>query len=239
MTIHYLIDDLGVLTGPLELPVIPGLGIQLPSNAISLKQVLAAPPAGKCWVLVNGKATLVADCRGEVYSTETGEPVQHSEPGPLPEGLTTTPRPSPDYAWNNGQWMLDAVLQAQNAEAARKLLHALIDTERDRRIDAGITFQGIKFQSRGTDRENIAGAAQLGFMAVVAGKQAGDLRWSAPDQDFTWIASDNSLVPMDAPTVVALGKAAAERKQALIFAARQLKDMEQIPADYADDKWWP
>lgn len=114
-----------------------------------------------------------------------------------------------------------------------------VDLERDRRIDAGIVFEGVKFQSRATDRENIAGAAQLGFMAVVAGKQAGDLRWSDPYQDFTWIASDNSLVPMDAPTAVALGKAAAERKQALIFAARQLKDMEQIPADFTDDKWWP
>lgn len=114
-----------------------------------------------------------------------------------------------------------------------------IDTERDRRIDAGVEFQGVMFQSRATDRENIAGAAQLGFMAVVAGAQSGDLRWSNPDQDFAWIASDNSLVPMDAQTVVAFGKAAAERKQALIFAARQLKDMEPIPADYTDDKWWP
>lgn len=114
-----------------------------------------------------------------------------------------------------------------------------IDAERDRRIDAGIEFQGVTFQSRATDRENIAGAAQLAFMAVVAGAQAGDLRWSNADADFSWIASDNSLVPMDAQTVVAFGKAAAERKQALIFAARQLKDMESIPADYADDTWWP
>ncbi len=114
-----------------------------------------------------------------------------------------------------------------------------VDGERDRRIDGGVVFQGVMFQSRATDRENIAGAAQLGFMAVVGGAEASDLRWSNPDQDFAWIASDNSLVPMDAQTVVAFGKAAAERKQALIFAARQLKDMESIPADYTDDKWWP
>lgn len=114
-----------------------------------------------------------------------------------------------------------------------------IDRERDRRIDAGVEFQGVMFQSRGTDRENIAGAAQLGFMAVVAGAEPGDLRWSSSDADFAWIASDNTLVPMDAQTVVAFGKAAAERKQVLIFAARQLKDMEPIPADYTDDKWWP
>lgn len=85
------------------------------------------------------------------------------------------------------------------------------------------------YQSRATDRENISGAAQLGFMAVVGGAQPGDLRWSDPDQDFEWIAADNSLVPMDAQTVVAFGKAAAERKQDLIFAGRQLKDMNPIP----------
>lgn len=115
----------------------------------------------------------------------------------------------------------------------------MVDAERDRRIDAGVEFQGVMFQSRATDRENIAGAAQLGFMAVVAGAESGDLRWSSPGQDFAWIASDNSLVPMDAQTVVAFGRVAAERKQALIFAGRQLKDMKPIPADYAADKWWP
>ncbi|BBT40868.1 DUF4376 domain-containing protein [Pseudomonas putida] len=115
---------------------------------------------------------------------------------------------------------------------------AHVDAERDRRIDAGVTFQNVLFQSRATDRENIAGAAQLGFVAVVAGAQVGDLRWSDPNNDFTWIAADNSLVPMDAPTVVEFGRTVAQRRQALIFAGRQLKDMNPIPADYTDDKWW-
>lgn len=116
---------------------------------------------------------------------------------------------------------------------------AEIDAERDRRIDAGVEFQGVMFQSRTTDRENIAGAAQLGFMAVMAGAQPEDLRWSEPDADFVWIASDNSLVPMDAPTVVEFGKVAAQRKQALIMAGRQLKDLPAAPTDFTDDKWWP
>nr|WP_019365844.1 DUF4376 domain-containing protein [Pseudomonas luteola] len=114
-----------------------------------------------------------------------------------------------------------------------------IDAERDRRIDAGIEFNGKMYQSRSTDRENIAGAAQLAFMAIQEGAQEGDLRWATPEQDYMWIASDNSLVPMDANTVIGLAKAAAAQKQALIFAARNLKDMNPIPADYADDKWWP
>lgn len=134
----------------------------------------------------------------------------------------------PDEHYSEEQPELPAVTEAAD-----------VDAERDRRIDAGIRFQGVVFQSRTTDRENIAGAAQLGFMALTAGAQPNDLRWSDPDQDFVWIASDNTLVPMDAQAVVELGKIAAQRKQALIMAGRQLKDMAPIPSDYTDDKWWP
>lgn len=114
-----------------------------------------------------------------------------------------------------------------------------VDVERDRRMAAGVEFNGTLFQSRPSDHENIIGASQLAFMAVAGGAKPGNLRWSDPNQDFTWIAADNSQVPMDAPTVVDLGKAVIARKQALIHAGRQLKDMEAIPGDYVDDKWWP
>lgn len=235
----YIADNAGILTGPVALPVIPGMGAQMPSNAIQLAAPLEEPARNHLWVLRGEQPEQVLDYRGTVYRTDTGSKQHHSELGDLPEGLTREPRPSLEHAWISGQWTLDPVLQAANAVAALKLLQADIDAERDRRIDAGVEFAGVTFQSRATDRENIAGAAQLGFMAMVAGAQPGDLRWSNPEQDFAWIASDNSLVPMDAQTVVAFGKAAAERKQALIFAARQLKDMQQIPDNFTDDQWWP
>jgi hypothetical protein len=113
-----------------------------------------------------------------------------------------------------------------------------VDLERDRRINGGFAFEGVQYQSRDTDRENIAGAAQLGFMAIVAGAQAGDLRWHGGSSDFQWIALDNSRVDMDAQTVVEFGKAAATYKQELVFAGSNLKEMTPIPADYTDDRWW-
>lgn len=116
---------------------------------------------------------------------------------------------------------------------------AMVDAERDRRMDAGIVFEGVQFQSKANDRENITGAALLATMAMMKGAAAGNLKWSDPERDFVWIAADNSTVTMDAPTVAEFGQAAAARKQALIYAGRELKDMESIPADYADDKWWP
>ncbi|WP_165667626.1 DUF4376 domain-containing protein [Metapseudomonas otitidis] len=113
-----------------------------------------------------------------------------------------------------------------------------VDSERDRRLVSRIEFQGTLFQSRSIDRERITEAAQLAFMAVASGAKPGDFRWLDPEQDFTWIAADNTLVPMDAPTVVAFAKAMAERTQALVLAGRRLKDMDAIPNDYTDDKWW-
>lgn len=113
-----------------------------------------------------------------------------------------------------------------------------VDAERDQRLAADIEFEGTLFQSRLSDHGSIIEATQLAFMALASGAQPGDLRWSDPEQDFTWIATDNSRVPMDAPTVVAFGKAVLVRNQCLIRAGRQLKDMDVIPSDYTDDKWW-
>jgi hypothetical protein len=114
-----------------------------------------------------------------------------------------------------------------------------IDAERDRRLDAGVTFNGTRFQTRPADRENVAGATQLATLAVMAGAQAGDLRWHGGEADFAWIAEDNSLVTMDAQTVILFGKAVAAAKSAYIFAARVLKDSDPIPADFTADSYWP
>lgn len=133
-------------------------------------------------------------------------------------------------------WSTEEIAEYQAAEDAR--IHRKIDIERDRRIDAGFEFEGVRYQSRPGDRENIAGKALEAFMAIVGGVQPGDLRWAHTGRDFAWIAADNSLVPMDAQTVVAFGKAASAHKESHVFAARQLKDMQPIPTDYTDDKWW-
>jgi hypothetical protein len=44
---------------------------------------------------------------------------------------------------------------------------------------------------------------------------------------------------MDAHTMFAFGHAVLARKSSLIFAARTIKDMDPVPYDYYDDKWWP
>lgn len=133
----------------------------------------------------------------------------------------------------------DRVVRGWSVLPAPAPTAADVDAERDRRISAGFEFGGVWYQSRPGDRENIAGKTQEAFMAIVGGAQPGDLRWSRPDQDFAWIAADNSLVPMDAQTVVEFGKAALAHKEAHVFMARQIKDMQPIPADYMAQSYWP
>lgn len=113
-----------------------------------------------------------------------------------------------------------------------------VNAERDRRIFSGFSFNGVRFQSRIEDQKRIAGAGTLALAAIVGGAQSGNLRWHGGDADFAWIAEDNSLVAMDAQTVIAFGQAAAHHKSRHVFAARVLKDTDPIPADYADDVNW-
>lgn len=115
-----------------------------------------------------------------------------------------------------------------------------IDTERDRRISAGFSFGGVFYQSRPEDRENIQGASTAALAAMVNGAQPGNYRWHGGETDFMWIADDNTTHPLDAQSTFAMGQAAMAHKQAHIFAARALKDMDPVPADYATNPaYWP
>ena len=114
-----------------------------------------------------------------------------------------------------------------------------IKAERDRRIQSDFEFNGKMFQRDSVSLQRITGAATLAGFAIGQGAQAGDLRWANANQDFAWIAADNSVVTMDAQTTFAFGQTAASVETAIIFAAKALREMDPIPEDYADDKYWP
>lgn len=116
-----------------------------------------------------------------------------------------------------------------------------VDQERDRRIAEGFLFEDVRYQTESqSDRENILGALGTALAAItVDGAQPGNLRWADPKFDFFWIAADNSRVPMDAQTCLAFARAAVARKSLLVIAGNTIKQMDPIPQDYTDDKWWP
>ena len=113
-----------------------------------------------------------------------------------------------------------------------------VNRERDRRLAADFEFQGKMYQRDTVSLQRIAGKATLAGFAIAAGAQSGNLRWDNPERDFGWISSDNTITPMDAQTCFAFAQAAAAVETRLVFAAKQLRDMDPIPADYTDDKWW-
>lgn len=148
------------------------------------------------------------------YDAATGEWIEIAEDAPSFEPLLTP---------------------AEKLAAAR----AAINAERDRRLQADFEFAGRMYQRDSVSLQRITGAATLAGFAMTQGAVAGDLRWANPDRDFLWIASDNTLVPMDAPTAFAFGAAAATVETSLVFAAAALRAMDPIPEDITDDQWWP
>ena len=115
----------------------------------------------------------------------------------------------------------------------------MVNAERNRRMRGTFIFNGTAFNCDVDSLQRITGAGTLAGFAMGAGKQAGDLYWHGGTDPFAWIAADNSVVTMDAPTTFAFGQAAARNETLHIFAAKALKDMTPIPSDYTDNAYWP
>lgn len=112
MTAIYLHDARGILSGPVDLPVIPGLGVQMPSNGVAQPEPLPAADHGHVWVLLDGTVQQYPYFSGTAYSTLTGAAQAHEGLGDLPDGLTHEPRPSEFHYWQEGAWVLDEVAKA-------------------------------------------------------------------------------------------------------------------------------
>ena len=116
-----------------------------------------------------------------------------------------------------------------------------VDAERDRRVAAGFEFEGVRYQFRPEDRQNIGDMSIAALEAITReAAQPGDLTWAyGVDHDFAWIAEDNTQTPMCAHKMMSFAKAAKTHFASHVHAARALKDMVPIPAEFADDSHWP
>lgn len=151
--------------------------------------------------------------------------------------LADIPTENPDGSWSY-KWSISDKTAAELAKDVATKKDA-IRVERDRRLQADFTFNGQTFQRDTESLARITGAATLAGFAIAAGAQPGDLRWANPARDFGWIASDDTVVPMDAQTAFAFGQAAAEIETSIVFAAKTLREMDPIPDNITDDQWWP
>lgn len=150
-------------------------------------------------------------------------------PGDAPAGAVATPTAPRRVSdiWDGAAW--------QDGNPTPEMVTA----ERDRRLRGTMTFGGNEFQVDLMSIVRISGAGSLAQGAIAAGAQPGDLRWNGGPVDFFWIAADNTPVPMDAQTMFAFAVAVATREAQFVAAARTLKAASPIPADYADNSYWP
>lgn len=116
---------------------------------------------------------------------------------------------------------------------------AQVDAERDRRTAETFTFNGKLFQ---LDEKSIGRITAMGAdarFAMAAGAQAGDYLWADPTAPFGFIATDNSIMLMDAQTMADFANAAKLWVSRHTFAGLTLKSQTPIPVDFADNKHWP
>lgn len=119
---------------------------------------------------------------------------------------------------------VDPTMPEPHAPTAEELC-VRVDEERDRRIDDGFMFEGHRFQSRPSDRENIAALGIDALEAIRLGAEAGDYMWHPLFPDgFGFITQNNETVPLDAYQMRDLRTAGMAFKGALTFYARALKD---------------
>ena len=120
MSTFYRVGLAGDLCGPVPLFEVPGVGLQAPGDAINLGTVLVEPDAGFVWAWVNGAPAQLADHRGTVYSTATGEAQAFHALGELPEGLTAQPWPGRFHVWSGTAWALDEAARLEAAQGVER-----------------------------------------------------------------------------------------------------------------------
>ena len=136
-----------------------------------------------------------------------------------------------------GLYWYDTLVQSGLQIGAYEPTSDDVNAERDRRMSAFV-FGGKTYDLQGQSLANVSGAGTLALAAIINGAQVGNLRWADPDADFTWIANDNTMTPMDAQTTWAFAQTAAAWRKHCIFKARTIKDMTPIPANYTADSYW-
>lgn len=98
-----------------ESPLEPGVFL-VPAFA-----TLTPPPAlkkGFARCFRDGAWVYVEDHRSQqLYRTTNGEPCKIDCPGPIPDGMTETPKPGEFYVWQDGQWVEDPVAKAADEKA--------------------------------------------------------------------------------------------------------------------------
>jgi hypothetical protein len=115
-----------------------------------------------------------------------------------------------------------------------------VDFERDRRIaEFAYEIDGVEYMFQMDDKSQqlLTAAGALAKFAIFAGALPGNLRWADADNDFVWWDKNNMQHPLDAYGMSAFADAVMKYVTDIRRFARNLKDQNPIPADYAEQNW--
>ena len=122
VTVYHISDDTGELVGVEELSIPPHTGLPACSTQSSPPEIASGETA--VFNTAAGQWSLIEDHRGQiVYSTASGEPVEISALGKLPEGVTTKVPTGSYQKWGGANWVNDpeAKHQAEVSSAVELL----------------------------------------------------------------------------------------------------------------------
>lgn len=199
-------------------------------GSLATGSFLDAPPQAKqdfAIVRTENGWEYQADHRGTYYSTETGEPVEHTELGELPQNLTKIPPLAEPCKWNGATWVKDdakitAIKTQQQAEMWER-----IKQKRHDNLRGGVLVQSIGkwFHSNDESRQ------QYTFMRTLPQLPSG----------MTWKTMDNTFVPFTKAILDELSLQLIADEQADFANAERHKHlMEQAekPLDYDFSDGW-
>lgn len=214
----------------LECPLVDPAEYYVDAGQLQLRE-LAAPALDRTIILADGvdQATLSglpASCHlrvnGEVWGVNTGS-FTISSVGP---GVVTVELVG---RYRGGPWMIEA----RTLEDWQRVLRDQINLEHYNRLNGGIWFDGVKYDTDNQGRENvIATSSGLGVGATLP-------------EDFKWTSWDDRDIPMDTETFRAFanamwlwGEALHRHKRALKAALATLSDPADLRA-FDPAAGWP
>lgn len=159
---------------------------------------------------------------GKKVDISTGVVVSYQPPSPGDNAVQT-------WAWDEAatDWVASPTLLKRKTDA-----WARIKTARERRLSAGITVAGRHYQ---VNQTALSGATLGAFMALV---QRGN---TAADYRQVWVLSDNSVVSLTAPEMIAVGQACKALFDGLWATSQYLRgliDAATTP-EQVDAVTWP
>ncbi|PZU17794.1 MAG: hypothetical protein DI589_25590 [Shinella sp.] len=124
----------------------------------------------------------------------------------------------------------DIITAEQKAEAETRGMKDAVNAERTRRITTGKVIDGVHVTGTDEDARNLTSLA----MGAQLRLGMGDMTTLTTYRDGDNV--DHQLTPSQ---IVAIWQASAGYVSALYTASWSLKAMTPIPADFADDGYWP